>query len=371
MSSCKSNRNSRSSGFCDTDEVRENCGINIDLKGTELSKTRSNLVYLDKVFSFNEAESCPLFLGNINVGEMSGFRVFFETEDRRNRCSCDSCIIDERAEFIVEKTNATLDFIAIKPPGNIDASQVTICGENPDSIQFANHRYMINAAPVTEAAQKMSCLDKGEPSRCMFLIQNAGPWEFRATFALTGLVNSQGRTCRFRAVFTNADGPMCTLPGRCANFAIPDLAVPCSINGVAPDINFQFSGCIDLLDPRLLASCCNAKGPKSEGADPTCRELRGMQTCMLNLCTNLIVVPKVNVEVVRKTLFSVNSAEVLLPCDQAGEAILSFEKEPCETKQNLCCKPTGTICNNIGHCSNPCQSSRSAFQYLGCNGCSW
>lgn len=334
-----------------------------------MSRTRPNLVYMDKVFSFNQAESCPLFLGNVNIGAMSGFRVFFETEDRRSKCTCDSCIIDERAEFIIEKTNATLDFIGVKPPGNIDASQVTICGENPDSIEFANHRYMINAASVTEAAQRIDCLNMGEPSRCMFLIQNAGPWEFRATFALTGLVNSHGRTCRFRAVFTNADGPMCTLPGCCANFAVPELAIPCAINGVAPDINFQFNGCVDLSNPRLVTSCCNTGGSKHEGTDLACREPKGMQNCMLTLCTNLIVVPKVNVEVVRKTLFSVNGSEVLIPCDQALEGILDIEQEPCEKQQCLCCRPGS--CDKAEYCGDPCRSSRTAFQYLGCNGCSW
>lgn len=431
-SGCGSGGNCSQNQNCSSNSNRV-CGASIDLGGAELSNARPNLVYLDKVFSFNHAESCPIFLNDLKASTLTGFQVFCETEDRRCDCQCATCVIDEQAEFIIERATATLDFIGTRPSGNISPCQVTICGENPDSITFANHRYTVNAADAAEAVQKERCLDLGEPTRCMFLIRNVGPWEFRATFVLTGLMNSHGRTCRFRAVFTNTDGPMTTLPGNCANFVIPDLAVPCAINGVAPDITFQFSGDVNLVNPRLKVKCRNTGGCRGNDAElacipcvPCCPDNQN-QTCLLTLCTNLIVIPKVQVEVVRRTLFSVNGREVLVPCDQAGGTVMGSVDQVCGGGGN-CCGQLEDICGDLedicgeqedvcgeqaGSCIgsnqscrgrdrnndlcsrgqsvfydvfgssrqlcgtsnsnsvNNCRSPRTAFQFMGYNGCSW
>lgn len=357
------------------------CGTSIDLSETPLSDERPGFVYLEKLFSFNRANSCPLFLSDLKASTLTGFQVFCETEDHRCDCRCISCVLDEEAEFIVEEATATLDFIGTRPPGNISPSQITICGENPETVTFANHRFTVNAAVAAETVQNDLCLSRGEPTRCLFFIRNVGPWEFRATYVITGLMNNHGRTCRFRAVFTNSDGPFSTLPGNCANFAVQDVAIPCAVNGVAPDITFQFSGAIELINPRLKVCCRNSGTVSTVEAENACLNgscapggcvpgsVNQTQNCRLTLCTNLVVIPSVQVEVVRKTLFSINAREVLVPCDQSSPIVMGVEEEECSENRN-CSDVQGESCVNVGNLSD-CRSTRTAFQFMGSNGCSW
>jgi hypothetical protein len=43
--------------------------------------------------------------------------------------------------------------------------------------------------------------------------------------------------------------------GSLSNFAVRDLALPCSINGISPDILFQFNAKVNLINPELTTDC--------------------------------------------------------------------------------------------------------------------
>lgn len=380
------------------------CGTSIELGDITFSGESPNLVYLDKVFSFNNATSCPL-LSCVNTHKKD-FTVMFETENRICGCECDTCEINENSEFIIEKATATLDFIGTMPPGNISPSQVTIDGEPVDSVTFENNRFKVGAADIFASGQKQQCLELGLPTRCFFLVREVGPWQFRATYVLEGLVNSNGKTCRFRAVFSNEDGSFSVIQNNCANFAIPDMACPCTVNGVTPDLTFQFGGTIKMVNPKLRVQCSRKHQqhhPNAEGFDEACMTCHPISCqpmpCRLTLCSNLIITPSIQVEVVRKTLFSICAKEALIPCDQEVAGIEEDMEEhdchrPCRPSEciNVCCNEIQDDicgnnrsrlfdtfrCNNNNNSNNNnsnnhrnCRSPRTAFQFHGSNGCSW
>lgn len=400
--------------ICKPDSVKI-CGKSIDLGDVTLGGDRSNLVYLDKVFSYNNATGCPLpFHLKTGCGK-DNFDVIYETKDCRFECSCETCIIDETSTFIIESATATLDLIRTKPEGNICPNQVTINGEHVDSVTFANHRYTVDATDIIAAGQKQRCLDLNQPTRFFFLIRNVGPWEFRATYILKGIVNSHGRTCRFKAIFTNEEDSFSVICNNCSNFAIPDVALPCSINGVFPEISFQFTGKIKMVNPKLSVRC-HRKGHPPIGKDesqntasqcllcPPCPPCPTESNCSLVLTSKLIIEPTVQLEVIRKTLFCVNGREVLLPCDQdldiSEEQEICDEEEPdiCERHENVCrnqddiCDTQNETCSkhfyndfcthnqsrfyDVFGCGSrdvqrSCKNFKTAFQYHGSNGCSW
>lgn len=312
------------------------CGSNIDLEGIEFSNQRGNLVYLDKVFSFNEDTSCPL-LFNLNTGgaNANNFTVKFTLENKG--CSIVPCTLSPNAVFTINNSFVVVEYFNTRPPGNINAGQVTLDGFPVDSVSYSNGQYTAKTANVLARVQKDRCLDEGLPTKVFFLINNAGPWDFRATYVLEGTVNTNGRICCFRVEISNAmNASNTSLPsGSLSNFAVPDLSLPCSINGIAPDITFQFNAKIHMVNPRLIVNCGTPTAGMPMAANglheccPPCSEVGSIGSCTVSLVTSLAIEPVVHVQTVRRTLFCLNACEALQPCQGSIAAAEEEAEEEC------------------------------------------
>jgi len=253
------------------------------------------------------------------------------------------CTIEENAVFTIDNAFVVVEYFNTRPPGNIDEDQVTVDGFEVDDVIFKNGQYVAKTANVIPRIQKKECLNRDLPTKVFFLIEDAGPWDFRAKFILEGTVNTGGRNCRFCLVISLRDNASnISLPNNSlSDFAIPDLSLPCSINSIAPDIRFQFDANIEMINPRLVANCNHDMSGVAGIETDLCDEKHhhhhhnqtspiSSNTCTVALVTTLAIEPTVHVETIRQTLFCVNACEGLQPCQGSVTAALEEEEEECD-----------------------------------------
>ncbi|WP_027398734.1 hypothetical protein [Anaerovorax odorimutans] len=392
--SCLPNR----SGRC----LSNICGTSIDSDDLNFTNPQSNLVYMDKVFSYNNDTSCPL-LFNLNTGGPHAKCFVTKLETMPQNCCCTPCEINSNSIFNIEKSYVLVEYFNTRPPGNIDACQVTVDGHAVDNVEYFNGQYVASTANLLPNIQKNRCMEEGLPTKTFFLVNNAGPWDLRAKYVLEGTVNTDGNTCCFRIEIANAptSGNTCLPEGCLSSFAIPDLSIPCSINGTSPNILFQFGANINMVNPRLVVSCRRRPRPNNDCGNPCCDD--GCFDCCpdnnytISLITGLAVEPTIHTEVTRKTLFCVNACEGMLPCDgtlaaEEDEVCEDVRKPDCFCGTNSSVSPiTSCGCennnnfvesdfqfncccnrNNSSRCSqNSCVQSQSNSRFNCCNGCSW
>ena len=366
------------------------CGPNIDTEHVDFSREEKNLVYMDKVYSYNQATSCPLLSSFTSTSGNSAVELKLEPVNSRDKCACvgrgcnlccpDNCVLEPDAVFNIDRSFVLVESFMLSNPECLKAEQVTVDGFFADNLSFTSGQFAAATNNLLPQILKDRCQDLSLPTKAYFLIMDAGPWVFRATFVLQGTVNTCGRTCCFQARIKTADCFPRTVNGL-SNFAIPNVSLPCSVNGIAPVINFQFMGGVSMLNPELtFVSGCGGSS--------------------LVLETNLVIEPMVNVEVVRRTLFCVDACEALLPCDGTIQQFETAMEDECEWPPPPACRcgtaPTpehdaglrdrGPLCNfdDDDHvercgCSNAgCEGGcgwNSSFiprnKHNGCNGCSW
>ena len=316
------------------------CGTNIDTSDVDFGDREPNLVYIDKVFSFNSDTSCPVFFCLDTRCDSEDFEVKFTTADRGCGCGCNPAELDCNAVFEIEKAFAVLDFIETSPPGSISPSQVTIDGEEVDSVIFQNGRYLVGISELASRLQHRNCLEAGLPSKNFLSIRDVCTWEIRATYVLEGTVTTGGRTCCFRAEIRNADdGPPTVLPATCcSNFAIPNFSVPCTQNGIAADVAFHFSGQVKLVNPELKVKCNSRSCPPPftlEAPGLSAEFFPGRNEPTLVFKSKVVLEPEVHVESVRRTLFSINAQEGLLPCESVAGELASERRNTTDPCNNL------------------------------------
>ncbi|QOX63568.1 hypothetical protein FRZ06_09490 [Anoxybacterium hadale] len=349
------------------------CGTNFDTDDIEFASQQNYLTYLDKVFSFNKDTASPI-LYNLNTGGRNSRR--FKTELLLDGCSVIPCTLSSNAVFNIENAFVVVEYFNTKPPGNINASQVTLDGFPVDSLQYSNGQYTARTANVLPRVQKERCLNAGLPTKAFFLITNVGPWDLRATYVLEGTVNTNGRLCRFRLEISNApNSPNTTLQHNCpSNFSVRKLSLPCAINGTAPEILFQFSAKISLINPEIYVTCGRPQmmleDDEFEGERHGCWPCPDVDPCNENvlnvaLVTNVAVEPTLYVQTVRRTLFCLNACEALQPCQGSLVAAeIEEDEEDCDdVNPNPCRCGRGGNIGGTGSCRPP----RPNTDRLGCN----
>lgn len=426
---------------CRNNSLGNLCGTSIDTDDIDFTGPRSNLVYMDKVFAFKEATSCPI-LSCVNTGGMNANNFIAEIEIKdpsngnsccgHNDCDCGcgcgcgcgchvtcncncSAAINRNSIFNIDKSFVVVEYFNTRPPGNPPC--VSIDGFDVDCVKFSNGQFIVNTDQVNAQVQRDRCQDAGLPTKAFLLINCAGPWDFRAKYVLEGTVNTDGRVSCFRAEIFNAPGrPNSSLPNTAlSNFAIPNFSIPCSINGIAPSIQFQFDADIELIRPKLTIK---SRQSRPRGNDDCDREESSRNSDCICICNNngedftvvltgnLAVEPKVHVETIRKTLFCVNACEALQPCDGSDLAAEMEDEEDidpfapdcscantvasvvspaedcgCNNHRNRVSAEEDCGCNNNnantsrGNCSCSGNSGhdrcQNAFNFNGCTGCSW
>lgn len=350
------------------------CGTSIDTGDVVFGDNEPNLVYIDKVFSFNSDTSCPVVFNLDTRCDTEDFEVKFTTADRGCGCGCNPAELDCNAVFEIERAFAVLHFIETSPPGNISPSQVTIDGEEVDSVEFQNGRYLVGISELASRLQHRRCLDANLPSKNFLLIRDVCTWEIRATYVLEGTVTTGGRTCCFRAEISNEDdGPPTVLPTNCcSSFAIPNFSIPCTQNGIAADVAFHFSGQVKLVNPELKVKCNNRPCPSGftlEAPGISAEFIPGRNEPTLVFKSKVVLEPKVHVECVRRTLFSINAQEGLLPCESVAGELASERRnttDPCNNlagvgfhHANTCTLSSNFGCRRSERVEDVCTSDRN------------
>jgi hypothetical protein len=303
----------------------------------DFSHQEKNLVYLDKVYSYNQAYSCPLLSAFMSSPGNSVTELKLEGAVHRDRCGCGgrgclSCCpnilsLDPDAVFTIDSSYVLVDSFSLAHPSSLKPECVTLDGYSADGIYYGNGRYSVAINNLLPKVIKKRCRDLGVPTKAYFLVMESGPWAYKATFVLEGTVNTHGRTAVFKAKIKTSDDVFREVKGA-SSFAVAGINIPCSVNGTCPVINFSFTGSVSMLNPKL-AYVCTGSG------------------CGLHLETNLVCEPIINVEVLRKTLCCADACESMLPCDGTEYQYGTIITEECDY-------PHG-----------------NTFQINGCNGCTW
>ena len=137
------------------------CGTSIDTENVIFGDRESNLVYMDKVFSFNSDTSCPVFFFLDTRCDSDDFEIKFTTADRGCGCGCNPCELDCNAVFEIENAFAVLDFIGIVPRNS--PSQVTLTAKKRFS-DFENGRHC-RLSELVSRLQHPQCIDSNLPSK--------------------------------------------------------------------------------------------------------------------------------------------------------------------------------------------------------------
>ena len=285
------------------------CGTNIDSDSMTFSAPKSNLVYMDKVYSYNKTESCPLLLPLTTTP--ATYTATLSANDPC--CSCgDGCGVDLTSSFVA--TNAYVIPEQFLLNGTLTPAQVTVNGLPVDTVTEENGQYVASTAGLITQIQRNCCMEYGLPTKAFFLASAVGPWAIRLRIVVEGTVTTGGKSCCFHAEFTNSGDTFVALPDTSvSNFAIPKLSLPCAVNGVAPTIRFQFGASAQILNPTLTVASDPAAGTSVAS----------------NLILNgtLVISPTMSIEVVRKSLFCVTACEAVLPCDGTEEALAAGQAD--------------------------------------------
>lgn len=362
------------------------CGPNINTEDVTFTTKEANLVYMDKVYSYNKATGC-LILHELPESRCMEFSTRLKLEPiedddchscgRGGNCCCccgnvagiNTCELDSDAVFRITRSFVLVKNLSLRPR-TLDESDVTIDGEEVDDLTEMGNQFVATANTAVLDATKKRCADLGLPTKSFFLIRNAGPWVFNGTIVLEGTVNSRGRTCCFQAKFETPDRGI-QIDGT-STFAVPKLAIPCITQGMPPLIRFSFTGRVFIINPEIIMDF--------RERDRICT-VAGM----------LAIEPEVNVEVSRRTLFCIDACEGLLPCDGTEAAFELDDEEDCtwppppacrcgtaispENDADLC--DTSIVCDfeDDRRCNdlNGRRGDREqGMQWNGCNGCnSW
>lgn len=340
------------------------CGTNIDTDNLAFKASKSNLAYMDKIFSYNEGISCPLIYSFNSVAAEATNRIIttrgplppldpccrpeHRPEPHRHDCCCcsccgDNCQITNGSVFTVDRTFAVATVLT--PSSAIAASNITVNGSAVNDVTSENGIYTVDISNLENEISKTECECKGLPTKNFFMINGITGWNFTGQLIVEGTVNTNGSICNFRLT-TEVNTPV-SITGN-TTFAVPKVSIPCSVHGISPVIQFTFGGIANILKPEITI------------ANDT-----------VTMTASLIVEPTINLEVTRKTLMCMSGCEADLPCDNSVEYALEEADDTCEEEFECKCgsaetRPTGCDCGNAHEKDESCHS----FQFNGTNGCS-
>lgn len=310
--------------------------------------TRENLVFLSKVFYDNTSSSCPVTVP-IMTNDGS-FTQQLTIGDRDIDCDCDcncGCRRDRdcsfnlcNAEFTVTNSCVTITSALQTDNSSFSADDITIDGFPVTDLDFQNGRYFADLSGIMADITRCPCAPRCThicEDRCdcqrdckkdcdcdcdrdghFFLAEVPGPWELLFTIVLEGFVSNGSCTRDFRLCIktrNDSSGRYPVTVRASNNFGIQCVEIPCQSQGIAPALRFNFEGCAMLLNPVITVS------PREEDDCPS-RDVtvRG----------NLVFTPRINLQVVRPSLFALNAQEVDICCDNLGQC------DPCAPHSCRC-----------------------------------
>ncbi|MBR6584913.1 MAG: hypothetical protein IKK69_04390 [Firmicutes bacterium] len=306
-----------------------NCSSNNNQGRTE------NLVFLNKVFYDNTGSSCPVIYPLTTTSEAFTQQLVISSSNSGN-CGCGSgcncsnnCDFDLcNAQFTVTNSCVTVTSAALSEAAEFTAEDVTVDGFPVTSLTLENGRYFadlngimtqLTRCPGTPVDRHIcgncnscdDCNPQCDNDGHFFLAEVGGPWEMYLNITIDGYV-SNGRCSRdFRLCMrtrTDAAGNFPVTVDASNNFALQCVNIPCQSQGIAPSLRFNFEACGMLLNPVLTID------PTTEQPGNGCPA-----PASLILTASLVITPKINLQVVRPSLFAINASEVTTCCDDLGQ----------------------------------------------------
>ena len=340
-----------------------------------------SMVYLNQIFTNLETQSCPL-PGELTADSTNFTQqlTFFDPADGAGRssgncgcgcgcnCGCDcgcgcgnGIDFEDDLTFVPENVQVFVTNFALADPETFPAANVTVNGIPVDTLTASGDRFTATTDTLMPQIENCACLERGQSTKAMLLIQGAGPWVAKLTLVVYGSVFGCGACKRFKLVMTTQDGVSIDIPGT-STFAVSQLCLPCTKGGLAPEIQFSFLATATLLNPVITT-------------DPEAG------TCNVTLTGALVAEPAAAIQVTRETLFTIDADAVPQPCDDLARCIQAPGTCTCAEDfplpANPCCDDRcgggvgiengGTGTANTDGCG--CQES-ICCQFNGINGCS-
>ena len=321
--------------------------------------TTENLVFLNKVFFDDTGSSCPLIvpLSTTASGFTQQLIIGDRDRDRDRDCDCRRCRdrdwdrdVDRNmtrcsdfnlcnAKFTVTNSCVTITSAVQARNSSFDADDVTIDGFPVTDLDLQNGRYFADLSGIMADITRCPCTprcthicdDNCSHRRCdndcdmdcdrdehFFLAEVPGPWELLFTIVLEGFVSNGTCTRDFKLCIKTRNDSIGRLPvtvWSSSNFGLQCVRIPCQSQGIAPALRFNFEGCAVLLNPVITVS-------RESEEDCPSRDVR--------VTGSLVFTPKINLQVVRPSLFALNAEEVDVCCDNLGQC------DPCAPRSGRC-----------------------------------
>ena len=296
-----------------------------------------SLVYLNQVFTDLETPSCPLPGQFITTNETFTQQLSFYDPIDDNNCGCgcgcscgcgeNSISFTDNLTFSVENTQVFVNNFALSDPQSFLPANVTLNGIPVDTLTVEGDRYTATTDALEAQISNCACLERGQSTKAMLLVQGAGPWLAKLTIVVYGSVFGCGTCKKFKLVMSTREGVSIDIPGS-STFAVSQLCLPCTKGGIAPVIRFSFLAEATLLNPVIQTNT-------------------DAGTCNVTLTGTLITEPAASIQVTRETLFSIDADALPQPCDDLCKCKQASETCTCTADFP---SPASPCCND--HCSN-------------------
>lgn len=318
-----------------------------------------SMVYLNQIFTNLETSSCPL-PGELTADNTTFTQqlTFFDPVDGNCHIGCGCCdgSIDfaDDLTFTIENTQVFVTSFTLPEPESFPAESVTLNGIPIDTLSVAGDRFTAATDTLMPQIENCICLENGQSTKAMLLIQGAGPWLAKLTIVVYGSVFGCGTCKKFRLVLTTREGVSIDIPGS-STFGVSQLCLPCTKGGRAPVIQFSFLASATLLNPVIV--------PDPNG-----------DTCSLTLTGVLVAEPAATIQVTRETLFTIDADAVPQPCDDLARCVQAPGTCACTADfpplPNPCCDDgcsgNGTAATDTTGIGCGCGCGCSTVGYNGC-----
>lgn len=332
-----------------------------------------SLVWLNQVFSNLTSPSCPL-PGTLTADSTTFTQQlsFYDPVDDSGcscgggcGCSCGCGCSNHNIEFtddlsfVIENTQAFISAFTLENPENLSTANVTINGIPVDELTVSGDQYTVSLNTLMPQIENCTCMEKGQSTKAMLLIQGAGPWLAKLTIVIYGSVFGCGICKKFRLVMTSRPGVSIDIPGA-STFAVSQLCLPCTKGGETPVVQFSFQANASLLNPVITTD--TGSGP-----------------CNVILTGTLIAEPSASIQVTRETLFAIDGDAIPQPCDDLERCRQAPDICTCAADfpipPNPCCddsfsEPEARPTGDGDSCGCSCQQNQICCQFNGVNGCS-
>ena len=312
--------------------------------------SNDNYVYLNKIFYNNSENSSPImsaletnatdFTQQVKIGSnvctnnpkpcdncgCGCKNVVSRACNSGFDCCCDFPITDDTT-FNVTNAYVLVHSFGLTDPTVLTADDVTVEGLAVTTLTPEGNQYVATITDIMREITNCPCISPcSNPCPGEFvMITAAGPWELSATIVVEGTAYSNGTSCQFKICYNTVIATPIPVTGP-ASFAFCNVNIPCQISGVAPTLMFDFDACAKLLSPTITVTC-------TEGV------------CTPILSGFLAITPKVNLQVIRPSLFNIGNTEIVLQCDDMGQCDPCDEAESECISQDIACQ----CCNTNGY----------------------